>query len=85
MLELTCLGVEEIATKIGNEDLKNFRRVFKRIVGLCRLRITVGGSRVGMKATRCASVSRRQLIGRRSFGIHRDLQRPDEVAVGGKH
>jgi transcriptional regulator GlxA family with amidase domain len=50
MLELTRFGVEEIAGKIGYEDLKNFRRVFKRIVGLSpsdyRRRFASGGEGV---------------------------------------
>jgi len=34
MLEITRLGVDEIAARIGYEDLNSFRRVFKRFVGL---------------------------------------------------
>lgn len=52
MLELTRLGVEEIAGKVGYEDLKHFRRVFKRIVGLSpsdyRRRFSAGRAEAGV-------------------------------------
>ncbi len=54
MLELTRLGVEEIAGKAGYEDLKNFRRVFKRIVGLSpsdyRRRFSGDGKESGVRS-----------------------------------
>jgi transcriptional regulator GlxA family with amidase domain len=34
MLEITRLGIDEIACRVGYQDLTSFRRVFKRFVGL---------------------------------------------------
>jgi transcriptional regulator GlxA family with amidase domain len=37
MLEFSCTGIDEIASRVGHIDIDAFRRVFRKITGLTRL------------------------------------------------